>query len=158
LLIASDSKTNINTLKNTLSDYFKILDLGACYFYLGIEVIRDRPRKTLRLSQEAYFRKVLSDHGMENCYGVKTPIETSSRLIPAEPGYKTDPAFRKVYQSAVGSLIYIILGTRPDITYTILVISRFSANPTEAYISAVKRVFRYLKDILFISLVFRGEL
>jgi hypothetical protein len=50
LLIAGDSKTNISTLKSTLSDYFKILDLGACYFYLGIEVIRDHPRKTLRFS------------------------------------------------------------------------------------------------------------
>jgi hypothetical protein len=97
LLIASDSETNINTLKNALSNYFKILDLGACYFYLGIEVICDRPCKTLRLSQEAYFRKVLLDHGIENYYSVKTPIETSSRLIPAEPSYKTDPVFRKAY-------------------------------------------------------------
>jgi hypothetical protein len=53
--------------------------------------------------------------------------------------------------------MYIILGTRPDITYIILVISRFSANPIKAYISIIKRVFRYLKDILFISLVFRRE-
>jgi hypothetical protein len=50
-----------------------------------------------------------------------------------------------------------MLNTRPDITYTVLVISRFSANPIETYINAVKRVFRYLKDTLFIDLVFRGE-
>jgi hypothetical protein len=50
LFIAGDSKTNISTLKNTLSDHFKILDLGTCYFYLGMEIIRDRPRRTLRLS------------------------------------------------------------------------------------------------------------
>jgi hypothetical protein len=81
----------------TLSDYFKILDLGACYFYLGIEVIRDRPRRTLRLSQEAYFRKILLDHDIENYYSIKTLIETSSRLIPAEPSYKTNPVFRKIY-------------------------------------------------------------
>jgi hypothetical protein len=95
---------------------------------------------------------------MENYYSVKTLIETSSRLMPAEPSYKTNPVFRKIYQSAVSSFIYIILGTRLDIAYAILVISRFSANPTEAYISAVKRVFRYLKDTLSIGLVFRGEL
>jgi hypothetical protein len=97
LLIASDSKTNISTLKNALSDYFKILDLGACYFYLGIKVICNRFHRTLRFSQEAYFRKMLSDHGIENCYSVKTLIETSSRLISAKPSYKTDPAFRKAY-------------------------------------------------------------
>jgi hypothetical protein len=54
--------------------------------------------------------------------------------------------------------MYIILGTRPDIAYVILVISRFSTNPIEVYINTIKRVFRYLKDILFISLVFRREL
>jgi hypothetical protein len=97
LLIAGDSKTNINTLKNALSDYFKILDLGACYFYLGIEIIRDRPRRTLRFSQETYLRKVFLDHGMENYYSIKTLIKTSSRFMPAEPGYKTDPVFRKIY-------------------------------------------------------------
>jgi hypothetical protein len=97
LLITSNSKTNISTLKNTLSDHFKILDLGACYFYLGIEIICDRPYKTLRLSQETYFRKILLDHNMENYYNIKTLIETSSRLIPAEPGYKTDPVFHKAY-------------------------------------------------------------
>jgi hypothetical protein len=40
---------------------------------------------------------MLLDHGMENYYSVKTPIETSSRLIPVEPSYETDPVFRKVY-------------------------------------------------------------
>jgi hypothetical protein len=53
--------------------------------------------------------------------------------------------------------MYIMLGTRPDIAYTISVISRFSANPIKVYINTIKRVFRYLKDILFIGLVFRGE-
>jgi hypothetical protein len=78
--------------------------------------------------------------------------------MPAEPSYKTDPIFREAYQSAISFFIYIILDTRPNIVYIILVISWFSANPIEVYINTIKRVFRYLKDILFISLVFHGEL
>jgi hypothetical protein len=97
LLIASDSKTNINTLKNALSDYFKILDLGVCYFYLDIEIICDRLHKIFQLSQETYFRKILLDHNIENYYNIKIPIKTSSRLILAEPSYKTDPVFYKIY-------------------------------------------------------------
>jgi hypothetical protein len=97
LLIASDSKTNISTLKHTLSDNFKILDLGAYYFYLNIEIIYDRPYRTLRFFQEAYFCKVLSDYNMENYYSIKTPIKTFSWLIPAKPSYETDPVFRKAY-------------------------------------------------------------
>jgi hypothetical protein len=97
LFIAGDFKTNISTLKNALNDYFKILDLGTCYFYLSIEIIYNRPCKTFRFFQETYFRKVLSDYSIKNYYSIKTLIKTSSRFIPAKPSYKTDPVFRKVY-------------------------------------------------------------
>jgi hypothetical protein len=97
LLITSDSKTNIITLKNALSNFFKILDLGACYFYLSIEIIRDRFCRILRFSQEVYLHKILSDYNIENYYSIKTLIKTSSRLIPVKPSYKTNPIFHKVY-------------------------------------------------------------
>jgi Reverse transcriptase (RNA-dependent DNA polymerase) len=133
LLIAGASKPDIDKIKDNLKQRFKISNLGACHFYLGMEVIRDRPRRTLRLSQTAYLRKVLQDFGMEHCSGVTTPMETSSRLMPAGPDYKADPAFRKQYQSAVGSLMYAMLGTRPDLAFAVSVILRFSSNPTNAH-------------------------
>jgi hypothetical protein len=49
LLIASASKPDINKIKDSLKQRFKMSNLGACYFYLRMEVIRDRPRRTLRL-------------------------------------------------------------------------------------------------------------
>ena len=72
-------------------------------------------------------------------------METSSRLMPAEDGYEAPVEYRKKYQSAVGSLMYAMLGTRPDIAYAVLVVSRFSSNPTKAHVGAVKRIFRYLR-------------
>jgi hypothetical protein len=75
---------SITTLKESLSKQFHMSDLGPCYFYLGMEVIRDRPRRTLRLSQEAYLRKVLEDNHMKDCSTVSTPMETSIRLILAD--------------------------------------------------------------------------
>jgi hypothetical protein len=48
------------------------------------------------------------DHNIENYYSIKTFIKTSSRFIPIEPSYKTDPVFRKIYESIVSSFIYII--------------------------------------------------
>jgi hypothetical protein len=158
LLLAGASKPDIDKIKDSLKQRFKMSDLGACHFYLGMEVIRDRPRCTLRLSQTAYLRKVLQDFGMEHCNKVTTPMETSSRLMPAEPGYEADSKFRKQYQSAVGSLMYAMLGTRPDLAFAISVISRFSSNPTNAHWSAVKRVFRYIASTLDMGLVFRGGL
>jgi len=51
-----------------------------------------------------------------------------------------------------------MLGTRPDIAFTVLVISRYSANPIEAHIMLIKKVFYYLKDTTSIGLIFRGSL
>jgi Reverse transcriptase (RNA-dependent DNA polymerase) len=158
LLLTGASKPDIDKVKDSLKERFKMSDLGACHFYLGMEVTRDRPRRTLRLSQTAYLRKILQDFGMEHCNKVTTPMETSSRLMPAEPGYEADSKFRKQYQSAVGSLMYAMLGTRPDLAFAISVISRFSSNPTNAHWSAVKRVFRYIASTLDMGLVFRGGL
>jgi hypothetical protein len=87
LLLAGASKLDINRIKAALSERFKMLDLRACHFYLGIEVIRDRPRRTLRLLQKAYIKKVLQDHGFSSCKPVTTPIETSSRLVPIDQNH-----------------------------------------------------------------------
>ena len=53
--------------------------------------------------------------------------------MPVGPNYKANPAFRKQYQSAIGSLIYAMLGTRPDLAFAISIILWFSSNPTNAH-------------------------
>jgi len=141
LLIAGASKSDIQALKDSLSVRFKMSDLGPCHFYLGMEVIRDRPRRTLRLSQEAYLRKVLEDNQMATCAPVATPMEATTRLLPADSGYHADPSFRRAYQSAVGSLMYAMLGTRPDLAFAISIILRFASNPTKTHMKAIKRIF-----------------
>lgn len=158
LLIAGESKLDIDTVKAALSKRFKMSDLGPCHFYLGMEVIRDRPRRTLRLSQEAYLYKVLQDFDMLESNPVATPMETSINLLPADPEYQASPKFRRQYQSAVGSLMYAMLGTRPDIAYAVSVVSRFSSNPTERHMNMVKRILKYLKGTIAMGLVYRGQL
>jgi hypothetical protein len=159
LLIAGESKTDINKIKQSLSDRFHMSDLGPCHYYLGMEVIRDRPRRSLRLSQEAYLRKVLEDNDMSNCSTtVATPMETSVRLMPAADGYVAPAILRRQYQSAVGSLMYAMLGTRPDLAFAVSVVSRFASNPTETHLKAVKRIFRYIHSTIHMGLVFRGSI
>jgi hypothetical protein len=157
-LIAGDSKTNIQAIKDSLSQRFHMTNLGAWHFYLGMEVIRDRPRRTLRLSQEAYLRRVLEDFGMLQANPVATPMETSVHLVPAEDGYQAESSLVKTYQSAVGSLMYAMLGTRPDLAFAVSVVSRFASNPTDRHWTAVKRILKYLAGTISIGLVFRGSL
>jgi hypothetical protein len=59
LLIVGPDMTEINRLKKGRSDKFRIEDLGPCSYYLGMKVTRDRPNRTIKLSQKGYLKKVL---------------------------------------------------------------------------------------------------
>ena len=83
-----------------------------------------------------------------------TPVEGRLEAIPE--GYQATEDSRLRYQSAVGSLMYAMLGTRPDLAYAVSVVSRYSSNPTETHRMAVKRIFRCIKGTLTLQLTFRG--
>ena len=78
----------------------------------------------------------------------------SSKLVPAKDNYTLPREFLKRYQSAVGSLIYAMLGTRPNIAYIILIVSRFASKPIDQYWGAVKHILRYLKHTLYYQLTY----
>jgi hypothetical protein len=85
-------------------------------------------------------------------------IDLSLRLIPAKEGYKASNDFKISYQSIVGSLIYTILSTRPDIVFLVFVISRFTSNPDDSHLKAVKDIYRYLRSTTNYELCFQGTL
>lgn len=159
LLIFGPDISKIRELKKALSAKFKMVDLGACSYYLGMKVERDRENRTLKLSQTGYLEKILEQFGMSECAPKDTPMQTSNkRMAPSDPDHTATSAFKKQYQSAVGSLMYAMLGTRPDIAYAVSVVSRYASNPNDHHWNAVKYVFRYLRGTLQLSLTFRGGL
>ena len=118
-----------------------------------MEVKRDRRNRILCLSQKAYVQKILREFGFTDSKPVFTPVDTSS-LQPAQESFRYEEVERKWYARAIGSLMYLMLGIRPDVSC----LSRFLANPTAAHIQAVKRVFRYLNGTADFELVFQGGL
>lgn len=158
VLITDPSRPNIQRIKDTLNAKFKISDLDPCSYYLNMTVTRDRANRTLRLDQSAYIERFLRHHEMWESKPQSTPMETSARPIPAEDDYHASAELIKTYQSAVGSLIYAMLDTRPDIAFAVSVVSRYSSNPTEAHYSIVKRIFRYLRATVHWHLTYKGPL
>jgi hypothetical protein len=79
-------------------------------------------------------------------------------LIPAKEGYKASNDFKMSYQSIVGSLIYTILSTRPDIAFSVSIVSRYTSNPDDSYLKAVKDIYRYLRGTTNYELCFQGAL
>lgn len=158
LLIFGPMKKEIQEIKDRLSERFKMTDVGPVAYYLGIEVTRDRPNRTIYLSQAGYIEKVIRDFDLSGLSPVKTPMDPQEHLEKSDEGYEATEYLRKWYQSAVGSLMYAMLGTRPDLAYAVSVVSRYSSNPNDKHQKAVKRIFRYLNGTIDLTLTYRGDL
>ena len=144
LILAAVTLEDISWVKKQLSARFEMTDLGELSSFIGVQVSRDRTRRTLKVSQESYISRVLHDHGMGWCATVTTPVESGVRLLKSEEGFVSDPSNRQQYQSAVGSLMYAMSGSRPDIAYAVGLVSQFCTNPNSKHWGAVQRIFRYL--------------
>lgn len=160
ILIASRSKTEVEKLKQTLGSEFEMKDLGDAKKILGMEITRDRERGTLTVSQEDYAMKFLGNFNMEKCKSVSTPLGAHFRLSSAtEKELKEQNDYMKTvpYQSAVGSLMYSMVGTRPDLAYAIGMVCRFMSNPIKIHWQAVKWVLRYVRGSTKMKLSYRKE-
>ena len=123
-------------------------DMGAAKQILGIRIIHHRKEKQLWLSQEHYIKRVLQRFQMEKAKVVSTPLAThfklSSKQSPSNEDEKLDMQWVP-YASAVGSLMYAMIATRPDIAFAVGVVSRYMSNPGKKHWEAVKGIMRYLK-------------
>src|SRR5947207_6356773 len=107
-------------------------DLGAAKKILGIKIIRDGKSDKLYLSQKGYIEKVLHHFNMHNAKPVSTPLATHFKLSSALcPVSEDDIEYlsRVPCSSAVGSLMYAIVCSRPDLSHALSVVSRYIANP-----------------------------
>jgi hypothetical protein len=107
-------------------------DLGAAKKILGMRITRDRKNHKLTLSQGEYTEKVLERFRMQNAKPVSTPLASHFKLTK-EMCPKTQEEIeymsRVPYSSAVGSLMYAMVCTRPDIAHVVGVVSRYMNNP-----------------------------
>ena len=86
---------------------------------------------------------MLEKYKLMDAKTVSTPADPNVKLCKDDKVSK--PVDATLYQSIVGSLLYLSTATRPDISQTVGVVAKFSSSPTEAHLTAVKRIMRYLK-------------
>ena len=107
-------------------------DLGNANHILGMRIMRDRQKWFLDLSQTEYIDKVLKRFNMEGGKTTSIPLASYLKLClndcPKSDADKAEMA-KVPYSSAVGSLMYAMICTRPDIAYAVGVVSRYRANP-----------------------------
>jgi hypothetical protein len=123
-------------------------DLGVKKQILGMEIHKDRKNGKLWLSQEKYVEKILMRFGMNTVKPVQIPLAShykiSLGLCPGNDEEK-DYMSRVPYANVVGSMMYAMVSTRPDISHAVGVVSRYMENPGKKHWEVVKWVLQYLR-------------
>src|SRR6266536_5552144 len=132
-------------------------DLGPVTHYLSILITRDRHNHILRISQRTYLEEAIRNAGVWDKVCISTPM-VPKRLEPRGKDYNAEPNFKTLYQSYVSTLMFAMLGSRPDIAFAVSCVSRYSSNPTKQHMAAVLRIFSYLRGLIEYELTFRGDL
>ncbi|KAK9178200.1 hypothetical protein WN943_027390 [Citrus x changshan-huyou] len=135
-------------------------DLREASYILGIKLLRDRKNKTLALSQAVYIDKILARFSMENSKTGLLPFR-HGMIFSKDQSPKTSEEIEKIrrvpYAEAVGSLMYIMLCIRPDVYFTVEMVSRYQSNPGPEHWTAVKHIIKYLKRTKNYMLVYAGD-
>ncbi|CAJ2668093.1 unnamed protein product [Trifolium pratense] len=151
ILMASSDKQEIQQLKEKLNGEFEMKDLGNAKRILGMDILRDRSKGELFLSQHDYLKKVVERFRMTDSKIVNTPLSHHSKLSIKQCPQSEDERKKMEstpYASGVGSIMYGMVCSRPDLSYAISVVSRFMANPGQVHWQALKWVLRYLNGSL----------
>lgn len=148
MLIIGRDTNKIDRLKKDLSKSFAMKDMGPVKQMLGMRISRDRKIKKLWLSQERYIERMLERFNMEKAKPISSPLANHFKLTNKQcpTSEREKEEMQKIpYASAVGSLMYAMMCTRPDIAYSVGIVSRFLSNPGKEHWDAVKWILRYLR-------------
>ncbi|KAF2321384.1 hypothetical protein GH714_040973 [Hevea brasiliensis] len=140
---SGENQDVIENFKSEMQQKFDMTDLGLLSFYLGIEV--KQTTTSISICQTGYAKKILEKMGVGECNPCKLPMEPRTKLSKVVDGEALVDA--TLYRSLIGSLRYLV-NTRPDITFSVGVLSRFMEKPTTTHMAAVKQVLRYIKGTL----------
>ena len=150
LIISAPNFSQLNSIKKLLSDRFHMTDMGELKWFLGIEFSVEAD--CIKMNQEQYVDKILNRFNMNDCH---------PKLVPCDPNVNKDYDSNSkplenltLYREIVGSLIYIMTSTRPDLCYAVTKLSQKLSNPTQADLNLSKYTLRYLKGTKDKGLVF----
>lgn len=152
LLVTGNCEADIGVFKSQMMNEFEMTDLGVLSYFLGLEF--NKTEKGILMHQSKYVKDLLKRFNMEKCNSAATPAETGLVLEKEGSEELVDPTyFRKI----VGSLRYLC-HSRPDLAYSVGLISRFMEKPRMPHLLAAKRIIRYVKGTQSFGILFERKL
>ena len=151
-LAGARTELELDQLVVLIDSHFRVKDLGEPDTFLGMSVTRDRPARTLKLSQETYTRNLLLRFRMDAASPAAVPLPPGTKLTKeGEPL----PAVNR-YAELVGCLMYLACGTRPDIAFAVNSLTRFMLRPMAAHWKAAQHILRYLVGTVSTGITYGG--
>jgi ATP-binding cassette subfamily B (MDR/TAP) protein 1 len=126
---------------------FAMKDLGPAHHILMMKITQNSHSRQLYLSQSDYIQRILERFSMHSARSATTPLPANLRLSRKDcptSGPEGDHMKSMPYAPVVGSLMYAMVATRPNIAHAVRVVSRFMHNPGRPHCNVVKHIFRYL--------------
>jgi hypothetical protein len=159
LLIRNDISM-METVQSSLRKSFSMKDLGEAANILGIKIYRDRSKRLIGLSQDAYIEKILNQFNMQYSKKGFLPMSHGITLSKKQCPSKPDEQERMrviPYASTIGSIMYAMICRRLDVSYALSALSRYQSNYGEVHWTIIKNILKYLRRTKEAFLVFGGE-
>jgi hypothetical protein len=140
----------MDTTVLALETEFEVTNMGQLHWLLGIQITFNRD--SIELSQEAFVDKILERFQMNDSHPTLLPIDPNTRLTKEDSVLEAEE--HRLYQSIIGSCMYLVTCTRPDLAYPVSYLSQFLAAPSKSHLTAAKRLLRYIKGTKDLKLSF----
>ena len=140
-------------MKHRFMKQWETRDLGEVTEFLRMRITREGSK--IHIDQTKYLETVLQRCGMTASKPATTPLPAG--YVPQISGTNASPELRSRYQTVIGSLLYLMLGTRPDISFAVTKLAQHAANPSEDHLSKALYICRYLVGTSKYRLTYDGE-
>lgn len=139
MLLVGNATDFMKNIVTKLSREFKMKDLGPVERFMGLNI--HVSRDVVKIDQIHYIDKILLKFGMAECKPIGTPMEVSLKLQPGT-NYESNLPYREL----IGSLMYLAMGSRPDLSFSVGYLSRFQEGASATHFKHLKRILRYLQQ------------
>jgi hypothetical protein len=140
IIFMGPNVTKVNMSKDHFMQIWECQDMGDTKEFLHMRICRQGA--VVILDQQDYLQKVVERFGMQNARPAPTPLP--SGYAPSPNTAPVDKKLHNKYQQVIGSLLYLMIGTRPDIAYTVVKMSQFAANPSKEHFDKALYICHYL--------------
>ncbi|CAI7845473.1 unnamed protein product [Closterium sp. NIES-54] len=157
LVFATADTKELTLVKSELQKRHTYTDLGELHSNLGLQITRDRARRTITLTQSHMVHQVLQRFGFQFSSPQPTPLSASHSLSAPPSDESVEPS--GPYLELVGCVMYLMTCTRPDLAYPLSLLARYVApgRHQKVHWDAAKRVLRYLCSTSGMGLVLGGR-